>query len=88
MSAITWIMSRPGHHALIYVDDFVGCEASYLDARMAFDAWLWEVDASYAAFAAPPGGPSETEVGALVRARHALSITRTCCASCTGTAAT
>ena len=38
MPAITWIMSRRGHHALVYVDDFVGCETTYLDARRAFDA--------------------------------------------------
>ena len=38
MSAITWIMSRRGHHALVYVDDFVGCEATYLNARRAFHA--------------------------------------------------
>ena len=31
ISAITWIMSRRGHHALVYVDDFV-------TARRAFDA--------------------------------------------------
>ena len=28
MSAITWIMSRRGHHTLVYFDDFVGCEAT------------------------------------------------------------
>ena len=31
-------MFRRGHHALVYVDDFVGCETSYLDARKAFEA--------------------------------------------------
>ena len=40
MSGITWIMSRHGYHALVYVDDFVGCEATYLDARRAFDALI------------------------------------------------
>ena len=40
MSAVTWIMSRRRHHALVYVDDFVGCEATYLDARKAFEALI------------------------------------------------
>ena len=36
-SANTWLMSRRGHHLLVYVDDFIGCEGHYL---VAFDALL------------------------------------------------
>ena len=28
MSAVAWLMRRQGFHAIIYSDDFVGCEAS------------------------------------------------------------
>ena len=40
MSTITWIMSKRGHHVLVYIDDFIRCEGNYLNGRKAFDALL------------------------------------------------
>ena len=37
MGAVAWLMRRQGFHALVYMDDFVGCEASLTRARQAFD---------------------------------------------------
>ena len=35
--AVAWLMRPQGFHALVYVDDFVGCKASLMRARQAFD---------------------------------------------------
>ena len=39
-SALLWMLKKLGFHGLVYVDDFIGVEGSYLDAMKAFDAFL------------------------------------------------
>ena len=56
MSAITWIISRRGLHALLYMDDLVRCKASYLDVQGAFDGLVESAGSS--ASASPPRGAS------------------------------
>ena len=34
---VAWLMRRQGFHVMVYVDDFVGCEASLARVCKAFD---------------------------------------------------
>ena len=39
-SAIMWMLKQQGFHGFVYVDDFIGIEASYLRAMKAFNAFI------------------------------------------------
>ena len=39
-SSILWILQKKGFNGFVYVDDFLGVEASYLQAMMAFDTFI------------------------------------------------